>query len=362
MQEKYLVSIIIPVYNTALYLRDVLNDIINQTYHYLQIIVIDDGSSDDSVKIAQEFASKDNRVEVHAYENSGQSKARNIGMSFIKGQFVRFLDSDDRVPLDSIENMVAAMEKSDGVDMVIGNFISNSPYGIYSGNNLENQVVSDEKFADFFVKAPRAFYYGAPWNKLYSMDIIRKANIRFDETIYWCEDLLFNLEYYIHCKRIAIINCPNGVYQYLIHDTGVTSRIKQDKQEEARIEELRFQELENYFERYDLQQEFQLGWKYINFYYKLTKCVKKETGGQNIHNRYHNFKSMLMPEEVYRYICMRECDYDPRVSKMLKKAIEKNHFLRLFLFFLFKSWMANHFGKFMTKVRKRVGLRIPTDY
>lgn len=362
MQEKYLVSVIIPVYNTELYLEDILNDTINQTYKYLQIIIIDDGSCDGSVKIAELYAQKDSRIEVYSFKNNGQSKARNLGLSYAKGQYIRFFDSDDRVPLDSIEKMVVAMEDSAGADMVIGNFISDSPYGIYSGNNLENQVVSDEQFADYFMKAPRAFYYGAPWNKLYCTDIIRKANIHFDETLYWCEDLLFNLEYYKHCQKIVILNCPNGVYQYYIRETGVTGKIKKDKQEEARIEEFRFQELLKYFEIYDLQDEFQLGWKYINFYYRLTNCVKKDVGRKSIRDRYILFSKMLKAEDAYHYICLRECDYDPRISKMLKKAIEKNHIFRTFIFFLFKSWMSTHFGKMMSKLRKRVGLRIPTDY
>lgn len=362
MQEKYLVSVIIPVYNSSLYLKDILNDTINQTYKYLQIIIIDDGSNDDSVKIAEDYARKDDRIEVYSYKNNGQSKARNIGLSFAKGQYIRFLDSDDRVPLDSIEKMVSAMEGSTEVDMVIGNFISDSPYGIYSGNNLKNQVISAEQFAELFVKAPRAFYYGAPWNKLYCTNIIKKANIYFNETISWCEDLLFNLEYYKQCKNVAILNCPKGVYQYFIRETGVTGSIKKDREEEARIEEYRYIELLKYFECYNLQQEFQLGWKYINFYYRLTKCVKKDAKRKSIRARYIVFSSMLKAEDAYSYICMRECDYDPRVSKMLKRAIEKNHIFRVFIFFLFKSWMAAHFGKVMSRVRRRVGLRIPTDY
>ena len=362
MQEKYLVSVIIPVYNSSLYLKDILNDTINQTYKDLQIIIIDDGSIDDSIKIAKEYAKKDNRIEVYSYKNSGQSRARNIGLTYAKGQYIRFLDSDDRVPLDSIEKMVQAMEASDGVDMVVGNFISDSPYGIYSGVNLKNQVISGIEFADFFVKAPRAFYYGAPWNKLYSVKVIRSANIHFDENLSWCEDLLFNLEYYKHCKSVAILNCEGGIYQYFIRNTGATGKIKQDKQEEARIEEYRYQKLLKYFEIYNLQDEFQLGWKYINFYYRLTKCVKKDIGRESIKVRYRLFSNMLKEEEAYRYISMRECDYDPRVSKMLKWAIEKNHIFQIFVFFLVKSWMAAHFSKIMAMLRKRVGLRIPTDY
>ena len=71
---------------------------------------------------------------------------------------------------------------------------------------------------------------------------------------------------------------------------------------------------------------------------------------------------MLTPEDAYEYICLRENDYDPRVHKMLKKAMEKKQIHRMFLIFLFKSWMASHFTKTMTFIRKHAHLRIPTDY
>lgn len=362
MHDKYLVSVIVPVYNSSAYLQNILSDIINQTYRELQIIVIDDGSKDDSLAIAKEYAKNDTRIHVLSYENGGQSRARNIGLTLAEGYYIRFVDSDDRIPLDSIENMVNAITISENIDLLIGNFVSDSQYGIYLGNDLKNEVITDKQLSELLLKAPRAFYYGAPWNKLYRRDIITENNIQFDEKIAWCEDLLFNLEYYKQCKKIAILNCQKGVYQYFIRDTGVTGSIKQDRQEEERIEELRYEKLNEYFEDYQMDEEFQLGWKYINFYYRLTNCVKKEIGGKSIRKRYKTFSEMLSAKEAYRYICMRECDYDPRVSKMLKKAIEKKQFLRIFLFFLVKSWLSAHFSKTMSLLRKRIGLRIPTDY
>ena len=158
------------------------------------------------------------------------------------------------------------------------------------------------------------------------------------------------------------MNCKSGVYQYFVRDTGATGVIKNNKVEEARIEEIRYQKLLEYFEQYDLQEELKLGWKYINFYYRLTNCVKRETGGRSLRKRYKAFAEMLAPEDAYEYICLRENDYDPRVHKMLKKAMEKKQIHRMFLIFLFKSWMASHFTKTMTFIRKHAHLRIPTDY
>ena len=151
MQEKYLVSVIIPVYNSSLYLQDILDDVKKQTYKKLEIIVIDAGSSDNSLEIARENERTDQRIQVYSFQNGGQSRARNIGLRIAKGQFIRFIDADDRVPADSIENMLSPVANSDSIDMVIGNFISNSPYGLYSGNELENTEISDRQFAQGFL-------------------------------------------------------------------------------------------------------------------------------------------------------------------------------------------------------------------
>ena len=113
MQEKYLVSVIIPVYNSSLYLQDILDDVKKQTYKKLEIIVIDDGSSDNSLEIARENERTDQRIQVYSFQNGGQSRARNIGLRIAKGQFIRFIDADDRVPADSIENMLSPFVESD---------------------------------------------------------------------------------------------------------------------------------------------------------------------------------------------------------------------------------------------------------
>ena len=103
MKTNPLVSIIIPVYNTAKYLPNCLDSIINQSYCNLEIIIIDDGSTDDSYKIAKKYASKDPRIKLVHQKNSGQSSARNKGLSLSKGNFIAFVDSDDKVNKKFIE-------------------------------------------------------------------------------------------------------------------------------------------------------------------------------------------------------------------------------------------------------------------
>ena len=117
VSEK-IVSIIIPVYNAEHYLEDILNDLILQTYQKIEIIIINDGSKDGSADIIREYARKDNRIQYVLTENGGPSRARNLGLSIAQGDYIRFIDADDRLPLNSIQNMVS-QEKADTEHVLI---------------------------------------------------------------------------------------------------------------------------------------------------------------------------------------------------------------------------------------------------
>src|SRR5574344_1801991 len=105
MSDEILVSLIIPVYNTGEYLVECLDSCIRQTLSNIEIICVDDGSTDDSLKILNEYAKKDNRVRVFAQKNSGQSVARNKGMKLAEGKYIAFLDSDDSLNRCMLENL-----------------------------------------------------------------------------------------------------------------------------------------------------------------------------------------------------------------------------------------------------------------
>ena len=149
--EKDLVSIIVPVYNAGKYLRNILQDLLVQTYKNNEIIVIDDGSTDDSLEIIKEFARLDKRVKVVEIENSGAANARNIGLELAIGEYIRFVDADDRVPPESIEKMVSVYIENQNIDLVIGNYQAVPERGFYMGNDLESKVFMKDEFAKRFV-------------------------------------------------------------------------------------------------------------------------------------------------------------------------------------------------------------------
>ncbi len=208
-----LVSIIVPVYNAQDYLRRCLDSIISQEYKNFELILVDDGSTDDSGNICDTYAREDPRVRVIHQENSGVSHSRNAALETARGTYVQFLDSDDWMTPDSTKLFVRSAEGS-GCDLVISDFYRVVGESLSHKGDIEKEgALSREEFANCMMENPADFYYGVLWNKLYRNDIIRKHHLRMDPDISWCEDFMFNLEYLRHCRTVYALHVP--VYYYV---------------------------------------------------------------------------------------------------------------------------------------------------
>lgn len=207
------VSIIVPIYNGEKVIRRCVDSIINQDYRDLEIILVDDGSKDDSYKIIEEYAKNDERIVPVHKENSGVSATRNLALSMATGDYIRFLDVDDWLPFDSTKLMVRAMEEND-VDLVIADFYRVVGDNVAKkGSIKEGGVTTRNAFADKMMLSPADFYYGVLWNKLYKKQIIDSYAIRMDQNISYGEDMIYNLEYLLHVERIYVLKNP--VYYYV---------------------------------------------------------------------------------------------------------------------------------------------------
>lgn len=210
--EQPLVSVIVPVYNAGAYLRPCLESLRDQTWTELEILLVDDGSTDDSLSICEAFQNADPRFKVIHQSNAGVSAARNRGLAAARGKYIQFADGDDQLPLDATEILVTPGEKQ-GADLVIGHF-----YRVVEGRMAQQGHIKKEcylnraDYAEQMMKAPANYYYGVLWNKLYRRSIVEKRGLRFDEAVAWCEDFLFNLEYLRDCRLIAAV--PKPVYYY----------------------------------------------------------------------------------------------------------------------------------------------------
>lgn len=208
-----MVSVIVPVHNAQNTLRRCVNSIIHQEYTDLELLLVDDGSTDDSGVICDEFAAKDSRVAVIHKENTGVSDARNAGIARASGKYLQFVDSDDWITPDATKRFVKTAEENQ-CDLVIADFyrvIGNrlSP----KGNIDEAGAFSREKYAAYMMESPADFYYGVLWNKLFRREIVEKYGLRMDSSVSWCEDFMFNLEYIRYAEVFCSIQIP--LYYYV---------------------------------------------------------------------------------------------------------------------------------------------------
>lgn len=350
IEEK--VSIIIPVYNAEHYLEDILSDLISQTYQNIEIIIINDGSKDRSAEIIQEFARKDNRIQYILTENGGPSRARNLGLEIAQGEYIRFVDADDRLPLDSIQDMIDAIEKNTEADIVIGNYTIDNQQKYFTGIEIEEGLLESKEFAEQFIKRMKTFYFGVPWNKLYKREIIENYQLRFNESMIWCEDVFFNIEYYSKCSKMYILNAPDGVYTYCTRDTGITSGISKKSIEEIdEIEALRYQYMKKYSAFYGMQDFFELEWKHAELLEHLI-VLTRYFRNDSLRVKYEKFKEYLKAEDTLKYLCAKYEETQNKVWKVLEEGCRKNNHNKSFCYFLFKGLQYKYINKWykMTKM------------
>ena len=225
--EDPLVSVIVPVYNAGEHLWPCLESIRRQSYTRLEVLLVNDGSTDGSLAVCEQFEAEDPRFKVIDQPNGGVSAARSHALRAAKGEYVQFVDADDRLPHDATEILVTAGEKK-GADLVVAHFYRVIEDKTARRGHIKKELYMNRAdYAEWMCKAPAKYYYGVLWNKLYRRAIVEKHVMEFDETVSWCEDFLFNLEYLRYCRLIAAI--PKPVYYYYKREgslvtSGITLR------------------------------------------------------------------------------------------------------------------------------------------
>lgn len=211
MDNSAKISVIIPVFNVSNYLAECLDSVVKQTYPNLQILLVDDGSTDGSGIICDAYADRDNRIRVHHQRNQGVSIARNVALDLADGQYVSFVDADDILPafayqemLQSISEAQLLMCRFERID-ANGKTIADSEY-------LPQTSMKGQEMLWYLFDEEKYGYQGYLWNKLYDLSIIQKNHLRFDPEISLNEDRLFLTEYLCHCNSVSFSNVMS--YQY----------------------------------------------------------------------------------------------------------------------------------------------------
>ncbi|MBO4821135.1 MAG: glycosyltransferase family 2 protein [Prevotella sp.] len=209
-----LVSIIIPVYNVERYLHECIQSIVNQTFTDWECILVDDGSTDGSGKICDQFSKQDHRISVIHKENQGVSAARNEGLEHAQGEWINFIDADDWVEETYLSQMIDE-SKNKKYDLVVSGSSHDYPDGkSYSYGFSSHQEIGMDKFhTQNFIDHIGLFY--GPCAKLFKQSIIHEYNIIFPVDYSLGEDLLFNFKYLDHIDYA--IGIPNIGYHYRRH-------------------------------------------------------------------------------------------------------------------------------------------------
>ena len=206
------ISIIVPIYNAEKYLKKCIDSLLNQTKKELEIILINDGSTDSSEEIIKEY--KDKRIKYFKNKNQGIGKTRNFGIEKAEGKYIMFLDSDDYLDKTACEKMYNKVE-NENIDVAICDF-----YKEYDNGNIEEIITPSFKSSSLKDNPDIITEYLSPWAKIYSTEMIKKNNIKFVENLKY-EDAPFVIEVLCCANKIGKVDeCLN---YYLIHTNSETT-------------------------------------------------------------------------------------------------------------------------------------------
>lgn len=202
-----LISIIIPAYNVGKYIKKCITSAVQQTYSNIEVIVINDGSNDNTPETIDEIAKKDNRIKVIHKQNSGVSDTRNVGIKESKGDYLIFIDGDDYISCNYVDYMYSMIESTDA-EMGISLECFTTP-NEKDEKTLTTKIMSSEE-ATALLLSPR-MYVGC-WNKIFKKEVVIKNNIKFDTMLFYGEGLSFITSFAQLCEKVVVGN--KKVYYY----------------------------------------------------------------------------------------------------------------------------------------------------
>jgi len=215
VQDKPLLSIIVPVYNSEKYLAICLDSILAQTFKNFECIIIDDGSTDQSPIICDEYARRDNRLQVLHKKNEGVSAARNDGIQSACGEYIAFVDSDDYIMPEMYRLLIEKIENEKTDIVCCGYSHKNRDY-------LPQINLYDASIAQIVYHLENLELFGLIWNKLYTAKIIHENHIRFPIGYYFGEDMFFNLQYFCAISSVSVV--VESLYVYCENSASITKK------------------------------------------------------------------------------------------------------------------------------------------
>lgn len=309
--EETLVSIIVPVYNTEKYLQRCIDSLLAQTYRNIEIILVNDGSTDDSLRIIHDAAENDSRIKVISQANKGLSSARNSGMAVAMGDYLLFCDSDDTVEPEWVDRLLnAAKEYPDSL--------------VVSGHNRifchSNETVTLEKMVIPGGRYSKECYYslispgitGIVCTKIFSRSLLVSKDISFDENVKYAEDVVFILKYINHVKAFYVLD--DALYNYYQYDRNtrqtITSNVSRSQMRyiyQIRLPFIKKEDLPEFQQMYF----FNLWSRFIDL--EERNDIKRS-------DRWHEMRDILNDEVFQRYVAEHGSEaFESRSLPLIKK-------------------------------------------
>lgn len=347
----YNISAIVPVYNVEEYLKTSVDSLANQTIKNIEIILVDDGSSDNSGEICDELSEKYEQVKVIHQSNSGASGARNNGIKHASGKYLYFMDPDDWMESDMLESMYNKAE-SVQAELVITGF-TNEYYLNNESFSVKNSAdsVDYRNIKDFRANAYKYFnntYLAVPWNKLYLREYISKHDLKFPD-IKW-DDLHFNMEVIKDISTVSIMS--DTKYHFLRSRPGSeTTKVFDNSLFKKRKEQ--FEHIINVYEHWDMLNS--KGIEYIYYYYasRLVEVAENVSNGDYSKSEKVAIINDILNDDLSTLAIHNEKSLS-KLMELVLIAFKMNSPRMVYFNSVFISGFKNKFGKSFFKMKQSV--------
>lgn len=343
MASNSIVSVIIPIYNTEKYLNACIESVINQTYQNFRIILVDDESPDGAPKMCDDWAKKDERVQVIHKKNEGLGFTRNAGLAIADGDYVCFLDSDDTLDSQTFEYCVKELDE--GADACFFGRKTGKADGSYSVNtNIPKKLVyvgeeiKKEYATTYLGPMPdsegQGYIQASSCCVMYRLSVLNENNIRFlSERLYLSEDTLFNLDFCKYAKKIVII--PKDFYNYTYNGESLTKRYNPN----------RFNQVKHFYEKFleykteyaeSLNVEVRIPYQ---LYIYLRHTIEYEVKSYKLNGfvkTYKRIKEICSDELICKWLNELDMNLLNKKRRMLVEWILKKRVLSIMAFYILK--------------------------
>lgn len=310
------ISIIMPVYNVEQYVGKAIESILEQTFTDYELLIVDDGTKDQSGVICDEYAQKDARIHVIHKENGGAPSARNTAIDIARGTYVYFMDSDDWAERTMLQDMYDMAEKHQAQLVVCGYYIDT----YYGSKHLTEKICVDNRVytdaASFREQSYRYFDRNmlyTPWNKLYRLDYLNAYKLRFPDTLW--DDFPFNISYIRHVERVVVTT--NAYYHFIRARADSETAAYRADLYEKREEEHGW--MEQLYREWGVESEKTREMIYRRYIERMVGCIANVTSS----------KCTLSKKE--QRAAIRKMLHNPRVDEALAAARPRSGYMRLML-------------------------------